>query len=391
MRHSRASDRRLRALAATVVGALLVACGPDDSASGSEKAAGTAAGADSATARSTVYRLVDVAPGVYATVVGEGVNPSQWATSLIVVRSDHVLVVDTRQHAAAAEELLETVAAVSDLPVRYVVNTHWHGDHVQGNAAFRTRYPDVRIIGGVTTAEDMRTLGRQRLGDEIERVDDRLAAGRRWLERGERDDGTPLTDEEKAALPGQIEAAEAYVEARRGLELLPPDLVVDSTLALTDAEPRVEIVRVGPAHTRGDVIVALPELRVAAIGDLIEDGFPWYGDGYPAGWAGALDRIGRLEVDVFLPGHGPVLRDREMFDVQRRFAHALVDEARRAVQAGLTREAARAAADFSQFEAHFTRRLAERPPQERHERFAAFIDETFARAFEEASGSVANP
>lgn len=385
MRHARNTCPRPRALVLALAAAPL-ACGPGAPSSGADPTAA----ADSTATDSTVYRLVEIRPDVFATVVRDGVNPSQWATSLIVVRSDHVLVVDTRQHAPAADELLATVARVTDLPIRYVVNTHWHGDHVQGNAAFRAAFPHVRIIGGATVAEDMRTLGRERLDGEIARGDARVAAARSWLESGERDDGTPLTDEEKAALPGQIAATEAYVEARRGLELVPPDIAVDSALSLTDAEPRVEILEVGPAHTRGDVIVLLPERGVTAIGDLIEDGFPWFGDGYPAGWAAALDRIAALDLDVILPGHGPVLRDREMFDIQRRFARAVADEARRAVEAGLSLEAARTAADLAEFETHFTRHLADRPAEERHERYAAFLDETFARAYAEASGALAS-
>ena len=376
---------------ATVIAALiavLAGCGGADPASEPAPPPAIAAAADTAAAEPSVYELVEIAPRVYATVVRAGVNPSQWATSLIVVRRDHVLVVDTRQHASAANELLETVRGVSDLPVRYVVNTHWHGDHVQGNEAFRARHPDVRIIGGATTAEDMRTLGRRRLDEDIARVEGRITAARGRLERGEGEDGTQLTEEEKAELPARIEAAEAYVAARRELVLVPPDLAVDSVLSLTDGEPRVDILRVGPAHTRGDVVVLLPGLRIAAIGDLIEDGFPWFGDGYPAAWADALDRIGALGFDAYLPGHGPVLRDREMFNIQRRFARAVADEARRAVDAGLDLEAARAGADFSEFEDHFTRHLADRPPEERRDRFAAFLDETFARAFAEAAGEV---
>lgn len=384
MRHPRTTHRRSLALTLALAAAL-AGCAPGAPGSDPDRTAT----ADSTATDSTVYRPVEIRPDVFATVVRDGVDPSQWATSLIVVRSDHVLVVDTRQHAPAADELLATVARVTDLPVRYVVNTHWHGDHVQGNAAFRAAYPELRIIGGATVAEDMRALGRERLDGEIARGDAWIATARGWLESGQRDDGSPLTDEEKAALPDRIAATEAYVEARRGLELVPPDIAVDSALSLGDAEPRVEILEVGPAHTRGDVIVLLPERGIGAIGDLIEDGFPWFGDGYPAGWAAALDRIAALDLDVILPGHGPVLRDREMFDIQHRFARAVAEAARRAVETGLSLEEASAATDLQEFETHFTRHLADRPPEERHERYAAFVDETFARAYAEASGALA--
>lgn len=349
-------------MVAFVVGLGMAAgCGGGDRAAdagpGAEAAgSGSAAPEPVDASGSELYRLERVADGVYATVVRDGVSPSQYATSLIVVRSDHVLVVDSRHDAASADELIATIRGLTDLPVKYVVNTHWHGDHVQGNARFRAVFPDVRLIGGTTCDVDMRTLGRRRLDEQIAR----------------------------GAAP-------------EGLRLVPPEITVEHELRLDDAEPAVDILKVGPAHTRGDVIVRIPARGVIAIGDLVEDGFPWFGDGFPAGWAAAMDRIaGMLDAmrtdgasgsPILMGGHGPVLRDRAMFDAQRAFVHRVVEAASSAASANAGVEAAIAAAGVEEFRDHFTRRV-EGDEAAKSERFAAFVAEVMGRAYAEASGEL---
>jgi glyoxylase-like metal-dependent hydrolase (beta-lactamase superfamily II) len=67
------------------------------------------------------------------------------------------------------------IRRLTDLPVRYLVSTHWHGDHVQGNQSIREHFPDVRIIGHSSTIEDMRGAGRRRLDDDIGRIKSAIA------------------------------------------------------------------------------------------------------------------------------------------------------------------------------------------------------------------------
>ena len=378
MRYRVSKGRVIVALSAFAV----TSCAPTD------ESTGAAAPDLSAVPASDTYRLERLAPDVWATVVRDGVSPSQFAASLIVVRDDHVLVVDTRHDAESAQELIDTIAAITDLPVGYVINTHWHGDHVQGNARFREVFPDLRIVGGATIDEDIRTVGRERLDGEIERVAGRVAAAEAWLESGARADGTPLTDQEKAELPGQIEAARAYVEARRSIELVEPEITVDHSLDLADASPAVRVIRVGPAHTRGDVLVHVPERGVLALGDLIEDGFPYLGDGYPSGWADALDRAASIESSTLLGAHGPVLRDRTAFETQRRFAREIVTAAGSVAKGDRTIEDVLDGGELDAFEAHFTARMGEATEAERRERFTTFVRELLERTLSEASGEL---
>ena len=371
----------IRALSASLLIAALAACDtPEDRGRDPEA--------------SSVFQLVEVGRGVWAMPVREDRNPSQYASAVIVERDDHVLVVDSRHTPSSARSLIVTIRELTPKPVRYLVNTHWHGDHVQGNVAFVEVFPDIEIIGGETIAEDMLTVGQARLDEEIARLDERIGVLREELERlrtAAAPAGAEASDAEEReidTLDRQLQAMEAYRAERAALELVPPGTIVDDELILDDAEPVVHVIRVGPAHTRGDVVVYLPRLRVLALGDLIEDGFPWLGDGYPSGWADALDRLAELNVRTWLPAHGPVLREPGMFETQRVFMRVLVEEAEAAVARGDDATSIRRNAAFSGFEDHFTRRLEDYSLQERQERYDAFLAEAFARAWAEASGEL---
>jgi len=333
-----------------------------------------------------IFELVEVTEGVHATVVRDGVSPSAFANSLIVLRDDHVLVVDSRHSPSQSRELIEQIRGLTDLPVRYLVNTHWHGDHVQGNQAFREAFPELRIVGHTTAAEDIASIGQRRLEDEISRLEVAISERQRWLEAGARDDGTALTEEEKTSLPGRIERTETYVEELRSVALTPPDLTVESRMDLPGA-PAVQVVPAGPAHTRGDLIIWIPEIGLLAVGDLLEYGLPYLGDGFPAGWARALGEILTIDPAIYFPAHGPVLRDAELARTEAAFFNRLVEQAREAVGRGQTLEAGLEASDFSEFEPFFTRLIASGNEPERSEAYRAFVAAAFERAYEEARDS----
>ena len=90
------------------------------------------------------------------------------------------------------------------------------------------------------------------------------------------------------------------------MELVAPALTFESELTLHRPGRTIRVLHFGRAHTRGDVIVFLPDDGVVAVGELVEDAFPYFGNAYPAGWASVLEELARLDASVMLPSHGPV-------------------------------------------------------------------------------------
>jgi glyoxylase-like metal-dependent hydrolase (beta-lactamase superfamily II) len=186
-----------------------------------------------------------------------------------VVGEDEVLVVDTRSWAAEASELLADLRGLTRLPLRQVVNTHWHYDHCFGNATLRP----AAIWGHRRAAERLRSDGEER---------------RRRL---------------MAASPEVAEELAAVV-------LDPPDRPVgDAGADLAVGGRRVELRFCGRGHTDNDLMAVVPDAGVVFAGDLVEEGAPpVYGqDAFPLEWPATLDRLLALAPPTVVPGHGDVV------------------------------------------------------------------------------------
>jgi glyoxylase-like metal-dependent hydrolase (beta-lactamase superfamily II) len=322
------------------------------------------------------FDIVQLSEGVYAALVQPMPPMYVFANALIVVDDDGVTVVDTHQSPSAAEALLAEIRKLTDKPVRVVINTHWHGDHVYGNHAYREQFPEVIFVGHQTIREDMLELGEAMRTDELESLPASIRDRETWLSTGVGPDGTPLTDELRERIDYSRRVRTGYLEELKGLELVVPGLTFAREVTLHRPGRTIRLLHFGRAHTRGDVVVHLPEERILAVGDLVEDAFPYFGHAYPSGWADVLDAIGRIDASVILPSHGPVLLDRELVDLETSMMRTLVDEVGRAVAAGKTLEQTQAEVTLSEFIAHF-------PGS--GEGVAAAVE----RAYREASGQLA--
>lgn len=195
---------------------------------------------------------------------------AEWNVNVgVVAGDDGLLVVDTRGTAEQGRELRDDIRRLDPRPVRWVVNTHQHFDHVLGNVAF----DDAQIH-----AHENASAG---LEDAVERV--------RALCR-EDDPADPLN--------------RAVIES----PLRHPDTTFSSVGALDLGNTYVEMFFPGRGHTDGDVVVTVPDRDVVFAGDLVEESAPpsFGPDSFPMEWPGTLELVlGVLgEHSIVVPGHG---------------------------------------------------------------------------------------
>lgn len=184
----------------------------------------------------------------------------------VVVGYEAVLIVDSRASHRQADELRSDLASLTDLPVGWVVNTHFHWDHTWGNA----RFPEAVL------------WGHERCRGEM--IDNGEAARRQVLEW----------------MP------EEHHEAVNDVIITPPTETFTTSQLLDIGNRTVELRYHGLGHTNADIVVRVPNAGVLFAGDLVEEGAPpAFGDSYPLNWAQTLDSI-RLEPSV-VPGHGDVV------------------------------------------------------------------------------------
>lgn len=302
-----------------------------------------------------MFRVEPLADGVWAGIVLPRPDAYAFANSLVVEGEEGILVVDTQQSPTAARALIREIRARSQRPVRWVVNTHGHGDHVWGNVAYREAFPGVVFVGHAALGRELAEEGEERLREERERVDAAIDARLRALAEAEGGAGeTTARGEEIERLRWSLRVNRAYRDDLDGLPLILPDVEVEDSLTLDLGGREVRVLALGPAHTRTDVAVWLPEEGIVASGDLVEEGFPWFGDAHPRGWVRALGVLAALEPRILLPAHGRVQRDDELLETERRFLEALVREVEEEAGRGLGLEGIRERVLLPGFREFFT-------------------------------------
>lgn len=215
-------------------------------------------------ARAQPESVKNIAPGVY---VWQGDRDKREpANCMWVIFKDYVLVVDAN-FPWGAREILPQIKATTDKPIRFVLDTHYHGDHSYGNAIFVDA--GAMIVNSEATDKEARTEG---------------ADG--WAKWNDPTHSLKDTREEFASI------------------------TFSDHMVFDDGTQRVEFIRLGPAHSQGDTVAYLPKQHIVATGDLC---VTWaHGNntadpgGSYKGWLAALDKMISWDVTTVVPGHGPV-------------------------------------------------------------------------------------
>jgi glyoxylase-like metal-dependent hydrolase (beta-lactamase superfamily II) len=283
-----------------------------------------------------VQRLAD---GVYAVIRKEPQGVINESNSLFIIGERDVIVVDAQSSFGRTRETLAALRRLTNKPVSTVVNTHWHDDHVVGNAVYRDSFPGVEFIGHAANAEDMATLGVQfRTGGVRSRLGtiDFLRNG--LVGRKQSFLGGPIDAEESRSHLLSAWLLTEYSNADSTLRPLTPTRPVIDRLVLRQGSREIEILFLGRGHTRGDLVVHLPREGVVAAGDLLMWPVPFAGStSFPREQAATLERLRALRPRLVVPGHGPVL-DRARADAHAglvgRMLVSLDDQVRASVARG---------------------------------------------------------
>jgi len=248
----------------------------------------------------------EVGNGVFAYLQHGGWGFSN--AGLIAGDSGGAVLIDTLYDQALTGHMLEALRAVHAGAIDTVVNTHANGDHCWGNAAVL----GAEVVSSRSAAEEMPALSPKLMHALVIASHGALE---RPLFRALLRLAARLHVPRAAAL---LQAAPFVVEHFGAFDfgnvrLRVPDRTFDGSLTLELPGRRVELIELGPAHTRGDVIAYVPDARVVFTGDLLFAGsHPIAWEGPIEGWIAACDRILALDADVLVPGHGPVATKREI-------------------------------------------------------------------------------
>jgi len=265
-----------------------------------------------------LFDIKPMADGVYAAIAKPAYKVN--CNAAIILLGDSVLVVDTHSKPSAARALIEQIKKLTDKPVHYVVNTHFHWDHYQGNQAYPSSWPaGVEIISSQATRENIEHRG-------IPRVKYEIATMPREIEKLKSDLAAATDPKEKELLESSLQQAESYLTELRSMQFTLPTLTFDRSFIIYRPSRTVQILWLGNAHTNGDVWVYLPKEKILICGDALHGWTPFMGDSYPFDWIQTLDAAEKLDFDQALGGHGDVMHGKDKFELWKAYFHDLLDE-----------------------------------------------------------------
>jgi glyoxylase-like metal-dependent hydrolase (beta-lactamase superfamily II) len=299
-------------------------------------------------ADSAHFSVVPVTSGVYAVLGKNGPNNN----AAFIVNDDDVVVIDTHTRPSWAREVIGEIRKITDKPVRYVINTHWHEDHVQGNQAYIAAFGNgVTVIQQDLTREDMLKYLPDGLVQAKATDTPRDIARMEQLLSDEKDaEGKPLTDKTRLDLQRQLDSRKAYLAEIPDIHLVPGDITFGRSLTLHESGRDIELHYFGYAHTRGDTIVYLPKDKVVITGDVLESQVPMMSSAYPVKWISVLTALQQLDWDYAVPGHGGVQQGKQTLTQFAAYLTDLVSTVRESVAKGMTQEQVMKSVDMRKYD-----------------------------------------
>jgi cyclase len=291
-----------------------------------------------------VYNFEKIADGVYYAT-----STSPMATGgnhPIFVGERDVFLVDAGTTPAGARALLDDLKLITDKPVRWVVNTHFHFDHTDGNSVFG---PEVQIIGheyvrhaiadlDVLHLEPFKTAFAN-LPIQIDVLKTQIASEQDAAKR--------------VALQKQLDAKQADFEEFKNIKPTPPTVTYTSKLTIYQGQREIQLLYLGLGHTRGDTFVYLPKERILCTGDTMESQPAYMGDALFDDWLKTLDAVKEMSFDTVLPGHGVPFHDKALITAYQNLLRDFMSQVTELRKQRLTPEQAAPKVDLTAHRADF--------------------------------------
>lgn len=271
----------------------------------------------------------EVAPGVHLFQTAPYGDVGLDGNSVVIIADGGVLVFDSNGTPAAAQAVLAEIRKLTDKPVRFVVNSHWHWDHWYGTQVYKAAFPSAQVVAQAATREMM-------MGPAIEfnrpGLEQQLPGYIRMLE------GKAVSD---AAAAERLATARFFLDQKRSVTHVFPDLTFTSQLDLHLGDRVVQVRHHERAVTPGDAYLVLPNERIVITGDLLVNPIPFALSVYPTGWLRTLEAIDALDAAILVPGHGAPLRDETLLHATMESFRILLREGKAARAKGLDADAAK--------------------------------------------------
>ena len=277
---------------------------------------------------------VKIAEGIYQ-FISPDVGADVDGNSVAVITDHDILIFDSNVLPATARNVLTEIRKLTPKPVRYVVNSHWHPDHWDGNEMYAKEFPDLEIIAN----QDTRSLMESTMKVYVKTLEHQSAQADQEIDNdlktGKTSDGTVLSDKDRKDLQDQQRVSHDFMTEYRAMHPVLPTLAYGDRLTLHHGGREFRIMHfVG--NTAGDSALYLPKEKVLLTGDLLVYPVPYCADSHPTAWIESLKALSRLDASVVVPGHGQAQHDMNYLNLVIESLQSVEDQVHEALRRGMT-------------------------------------------------------
>ena len=258
-----------------------------------------------------------IADGIYQFTVARDSYVRQ-LNSIVIVNADDVLVFDTDTRPSSARLIVAEIRKITNKPVRYVVNSHWHPDHWSGNEVYADAFPGVEIIASARAKAFMQNVA--------------AAWPRKFEEELHRREAA-LPKEHSPEDEDDLRDYRSFVEESKHLRRVFPTMTYDETLTLEHGGREFRFMSVA-GDAEGTTVLFLPKERVVMTGDVVSYPIP-YITPPPSRQLQSLRMLSQLDADVIIPGHGPAFHDKTFLNLEASLIETVIAGVGRALREGM--------------------------------------------------------
>ena len=247
----------------------------------------------------------EVAEGVYVIKHKDAPDTNPQGNTTVVIGDRDVMVIDSGYLPSSTREDIAQIREWTKKPVRYLVNTHWHPDHIRGNSLYAEAFPGLVIVAHTVTPDleegwDVPNRARYR---------GRVAVLEEQLKRGKGADGKKLGDADRKAMTEELAGRRAVLQEFAAYLPAYPGVTFSDAMTIDLGGRVIQLKFYGRGHSSGDIVAYLPRERVLVAGDLVASPVPYFFAGYPYDQIATLEALAALDALAIVPGHGDVMLD----------------------------------------------------------------------------------
>jgi len=291
------------------------------------------------------YKFEKISEGVYyATATGSMVTGSN---NDVIIGDRDVMVVDTGTTPAAARAFLEDLKLITNKPVRYVVNTHFHYDHTDGNQVYAGKADIIAHEYVKYAIQNLNVLQREPFKtSQSTNVPNRIETLKKQV-------NDEKNAQAKAALQRQLAITQQGWEELKEIKPTPPNVTYSKNKIVNLGGREVQLLFLGRGHTNGDTVIYLPKEKIVCTGDLMESQLAYMGDAQFDEWVATLEALKKLDFNIDLPGHGAPFKGKGLITAYGNYLTDLIKQVTTLRKQGLSAEESARRVDLTSHQTDF--------------------------------------